>query len=1053
MKTNNIAKYLVLGMLTAGVPATAIAMPIDTIELDEMHSVVLAGSVVNEDNEPLAGVTVKVVDTTVQGVTNVDGKFSINAPKGFTQVTLQFVGYTTVTVNVNPGEENNFVLAPDYHDMSQVLVLAQGIKTTEEALTGAVSVVSGETLLKTPAAGTTPRLAGQLSGLTFVSGTSEMNADGATLFVRGRRTTNGNDPLIVLNGVPSPTTDLNILDPYSIENIVLLKDASSMALYGQQGANGALLVNTKQGRQGRTNINVSAEFAIQQATVLPAVMNSWQYGALRNQALLNDGLSPLYTHEELDMFRAQDNPLYPNNRWYDMYTHDNATMQRYNVNITGGNNRVLYFLNTSYMRQTSIFKTEKQDKYNPEFYLNRFNVTSNLEVNILSNLKAGLNTNLIVDNQNSPNSDDFIGTMLRTPASEFGPFTTDIIGEDGEIVPYSKGIVAQEWNMNPIYGRLNKSGNRNTTRTTINVALNLDWDLDFITKGLYAKGLLGYESRYSETTYGNYDYQRYVIDEDASALAGKPVFTQYGTNVDTPYSLSKGSEQYYYLNFMGGVGYKRNFNGVHSVDAVASYFYQDYQKQNFDAQGMLPYSRTNWTLHAQYGYDRRYYIQFDGSISGSDAFCSAPNKTRWGFFPSVSGSWVVSNEKFWGDAGVSTWMPLLKFRASYGLVGNDIVAGGRRFLYMDQYAVVGGGYLSQSPYYGALAQEGLLGNPAIEWEKVHKQNYGVDLGFGNCVTVHFDYFREKTSDIVVQSELFPEFSGTDRGNLPFINFGKVHNSGIDFDVTFRKQLNKDWTLSVGARGGYAKNKVESVGELDKSAAGYAYGLRTEGYSIGTTWGYLIDYAQGGGFYNSLEEIANGPVFEGQQPRVGDFRYIDLNNDGIINEKDLAPFSGTDIPTFNYGVDVSAQWRDFDLYLLFQGATGRTIYSSGLGVMENEARGTYADIHLDAYTPDRWASGADITYPALTATTSTSLTANSFFVTKRDYMRLKTLEFGYNLPTKICRKATLQKVRFYFTGMNLLTFDKRRFKDFDVEAYNAASYPIYRTYNIGVNVTF
>ena len=1053
MKTSIIAKYLALGMMCAAAPVSAVAMPIVTSELDEQNSVTLLGKVLNENNEPLAGVVIKVVDTTIQGITNIDGEFTIDVPRGFDKITLQYIGYSTVTANASAGGTNVYHLAPDNHDMSQVLVLAQGIRTTEEALTGAVSTVDGEVLERMPSAGTTARLAGQLSGLGFISGTSDLNADGATLFVRGRRSVNGNNPLIVLNGVPSPTTDLNIIDPSTIENIVLLKDASSMALYGQQGANGALLVNTRQGRQGRTNVSLSAQFAVQQATVLPTVMNSWQYMRLRDQALINDGLAPIYSQDQMDLARAGDNSLYPNNRWYDMYTKDAATMQRYNVNITGGNQRVLYFLNASYMRQGSLIKTEKQEKYNPDFYLNRFNVTSNLQVNILSNLKAGLNTNLVIDNQNQPNSDDFIGTMLRTPAVEYGPFTTDIINEDGEIVPYDKGIVAQDFNLNPIYGRLNRSGNRNTTRTTINAALNLDWGLDFITKGLSARGLLGYEARYSETTYGNTDYQRYIYDADASELAGKPVFAEYGTNVNTPLSMSKGSEQYYYLNFLGGVGYNREFDDIHSVDAFVSYFYQNYMKQNFDAQGMLPYSRTNISLHAKYGFKHRYYVEFDGSYSGSDAFCSAPNKVRWGFFPSVSGSWVISNESFYGKSGMAQWMTMLKLRASYGLVGNDIIAGGRRFLYMDQYSVGAGGYLSQSPYNGAMAAEGLLGNPAIEWEKVYKQNYGIDLGLGNCVTVHFDYFRENMRDMVVQSELFPDFSGTDRNNLPYINYGKMRNYGFDFDVNFHKQLNKDWFLSVGARGGYAKNTVESTGELNRSEAGYYYGLRTEGFSVGTPWGYLIDYSNGNGFYNSLEEIAAGPTFEGEQPRIGDFMYVDLNNDGIINDKDLAPFDGTDIPSFNYGIDAQVRWRDFDLYMLFQGATGRTFFTSGLGAMANEWRGSYADIYLDAYTPERFAEGKEITYPALTSTSSTSLRANSFFITNRNYLRLKTLEFGYNLPKKICRKATLEAVRFYFTGMNLLTFDNRRFKDFDVEAYNAAAYPIYRTYNIGVNITF
>lgn len=1056
MKHTNITKILLVGLVCGFSAISANSTPRPASEDDNggITTYPVAGVVSDSDGKPLSGVNVSVPNTTIETVTDSEGRFTLNLPQGVKNISLICKGYKTLNTDIYTATENQYVLSSDYHKQSVVLTLAQGITSTEEGLTGAVSVVKGDELLRTPSAGTTQRLAGRVSGLSFVNSTSDLNSDGGTFFIRGRRTVNGNDPLIVINGVPSPTTDVNAIDVNSIEDVVILKDASAMALYGQQAANGAILINTKQGEIGKTKITLRAEFAVQQATVLPTVMNSWQYATLRDHALINDGLSPLYSQEQIDNYKLGNSALYPNNRWYDMYTNDHATMQKYSINVSGGNQRVLYFINTSYMHQGSLLKTEKQDKYDPHFYLNRFNVTSNLKVNILNNLSAGLNANLIVDNQNQPNQDDFYGTLLRTPSTEFGPLTSEWIGQDGEIITPAGGVVASDYLMDPIYGRLNKSGSRNTTRATINVALNVNWGLDFITKGLGLSGLLGYESRYSETTTGSTDYQRYVYNEAESLALGYPVFSTFGDRVDSPLAMSKGSDMFYYLNFLGQLYYNREFKHLHNVQASFSYFYQDYEKQNFDADGMLPYTRNNFALHAKYGFDNRYFIQFDGSLSGSDAFCSAPGKTKYGFFPSVSGSWVLSNEHFFGGKQVSRWFTLAKIRASYGVTGNDIVAGGRRYLYMDEYSVGAGGYLSQVPYYGAMAYEGLQGNPALTWEKVYKQNYGIDLGFFNALTIHFDYFRERTNDMVVQSQIFPDFSGTDRNNLPYINLGKVQNQGFDYDVEYFKRLNKNFSFTIGAHGGYAKNKVIESGELDRTADGYAYGLRSNGFAIGQNWGYLIDMSNGNGYYNSQDEISAGPLFEGQQPRVGDFKYVDLNHDGIINDKDIAPIGGTDIPNFNYGIDATINWKDFDFYVLFQGATGRSVYTTGLGATEVDIRGTYTDIHLKAYTTDRYLAGQEITYPALTTNgSSTSLRANSFFITDRDYCRLKNIEIGYSLPQKIVRKALMTNVRFYAQAMNLFTIGDHKFKDIDIEASNCASYPIYRTFNFGVQVTF
>lgn len=996
----------------------------------------VAGVVVDESEKPVGGACIRVAETNLTTMTDGKGNFTIEVPASAKELIISCMGMTTRYIPIDAEKNVVVKMSVDAHLKDEVLVLAQRQETTREALTGSISIVDGDKLLKTASGGFSTRLAGRLSGLSIIQSSSEPGADGCIFFVRGRRSLNGNDPLIVLDGVPSPTTDINMLDPHIIESVILLKDASATAVYGFQAANGAILINTKRGLSGRTRISASADFSVQQATVKPQLAHSWEYAALRNEALHNDGADLLFTPEEVQGYRSGENRgLYPDNNWYDMFVRDFAPMQRYNINVTGGNDRVRYFVNGSYMRQNGLIETEKNEKYNPEYKLERYNLVSNMDVNLLSNLSAFLSSNIIIDRQNTPAQGDILGTIFRTPAVVDGPLTPD-----GQ-------VIATGYEQNPVYGRLNRSGYAKETRSTVNVSFGMNWGLDFITKGLSLKGTVGYESRYLGRVSGTRDYARYIRDDYESVT--EPVFKPYGSWVDTPLSLGKSSNFRYYMNLLTTLAYDRVFDKKHEINASVGYFNQNYVKDSGDSQRMLPYDRIGLSGHAKYGFDHRYYIQFDAGYTGSEQFAKG---NRFGFFPTLSAAWLVSNENFMKKSSISGWLTFLKLRASYGLVGNDLLPD-RRFMYLDEFSDAGGGYIN-SIYGGAIIAEGLIGNPSLQWETSTQQNYGFDLGLFNSLTLRFDYFYQKTKDIVLQSAMIPDFQGTSRGNMPYMNRGIVENKGFEAELAYEKALTKDLSVSASANFAYNKNKVINADELNKSAAGYYYPYRSTGFSIGQSWGHLIDYSNGNGYFNSQEEInRSGLKYEGVAPRVGDFIYKDLNEDGVINDQDMAPIGNPDVPNFSYGMDVQVNYKNFDFYLQLQGVAKRSVYTAGIGAMETDGRGVYMDIHKHAWTEERYANGDAITYPALSATGSSSLRGNDFFITDRNYMRVKNVELGYTLPASISKSVRLEKARFYISGTNLLTFDSMKFDGMDPEANNLSSYPVYRTFNVGLSLTF
>lgn len=909
--------------------------------------------------------------------------------------------------------ESPYALADSIVD-SYTVDAALGEKVPFWNYTGSISTVTAEELSYWEDTSLDNALIGKLAGYYN---------NGA---IRGMSSSNGEPILLVLDGVPAPTLTLSAIDPKSIAKVSILKDAAAKALYGPQGAQGVILVETKRGHDGKTTVKVNANFGWQQPTKRFSPMGSYDYAQLRNRALYNDGLPVKFNQSQLDAFAAGKGI---DNDWTELYMNKFRPAQSYNIEVAGGNEKTTFFVNAGYDFIGSLYKADFKEKYNPEHQQRNFNLTSGINVKMFPFMTMFANTSMRIGHDNSSRTGEstIIRKLYQTP-----PTVEDGM-ENGH-------VIADETFPDPIYGSINRRGVNKITTTDINANFGLDFDLGFLTEGLFAKFLVGYNSYYSGTREGTYDYSRWVRDENGELV-------RLGTNNDDPLAWKKVSWMTYFMNFQATVGYQRTF-GKHFVDAFVNYLGEDKLGASDKAAWLLPYTRIQLGGHVKYGFDRRYYLQFDFTHSGSEMMKEG---YQFHFSPTGSLAWVVSNESFLRDAD---WLDLLKIRGSFGALEYDVLQFmPSRYLYDSEYRAQGSGPI-YNIYTCALVGEGILGNPEVKWEKSYQQDYGFDLVMlDNSLSVNFDYWRTNQRGVLLQDRTIPMISGVESGRQPYRNIGRIFSEGVDLQASYTRRFGEVGFTFTGQMG-WNRNRVDYGAEVDYSGLNYAYGMRETGYPIGQAFGYLVDYSNGNGYYNSQDEIdRSGLVYQATSPRPGDLRYRDLNNDGRIDEADKAPLDGVkDMPNFNYGASVLLTWRDFDFYMFWQGESGRNGYYAGLGVYENVEQGVYTDLHRHSWTAERYAAGQVIEYPALTSSTSSSLQNNDFFTSKADYVRLKNVTLGYSLPKKWMKAIGFNKVRFYFTGQNLFSASNLKFKTLDPETKSLTSF-IYRSYNFGVNVSF
>jgi TonB-linked SusC/RagA family outer membrane protein len=997
-------------------------------------SFLLQGKVTDEYGRPVQGALLVSENGKNSYLTGVDGIYRLTVSDGSRFVTLSAAGYCNLTIEASEAgisEEREIKLEFDPHRTGGYVDLGY-FTQTRASVTGAVATVTGEELDKAPVNILSQTLSGQIAGLNVIQNLSDFTFSGEnniSMNIRGYSTVNYPSPMIIIDGIICPNQYYEFLSPKEIESISVLKDGSTAAVYGLHAAGGIIVINTKRGYVGKKKINVYFDQSFQQMTKRPHFVSSAEYAELRNQAGVNDGLGAFsqFSQQEIDGFRKGGDVNYPNNDWYSLFMRDFTLRQRAGVNLSGGSEKIRFFSNVGYLHQEEPFKIadEPDRKYDPTPVVHAVNFRSNIDLMLNSYLSAYMRlTGNVKWERNAGGWDNRLiySRIFSLPPTMYGPLTP-VFENHPEA---SRQVVTHDAEGSPIYGILNRSGYMETRETNVITQAGINADMSFLLKGLSAGVSMAYQTFFRNYTYNTQNYERWVRSNDPSELT----FVKKGSDTNSPLVYGKNSTFFYHLNLLGNVGYKRRF-GDHSVDAMGYYFYQ-MQETEGNGVWMLPYKRNSMGLTALYGYKDRYFLKGDLGYSGSEQF--HPDH-RYTATPAVSAAWIVSKESFL--AGVDV-LSLLKLRASYGISANDNF--GYRFLYLD--------------YIDAAGNEGLIGNPNLSAEKIKQQNYGIELGFLHAFTLSLDYYIHKSDNLLVgNTNTIPVYQGIPLGNYPLMNTGKMENKGFELELGYRKRLSQDWTVFASAWLAQNKNKMIDVHETVYSED-YLYRRRNEGYPIGQQWAYLIDKSNGTGMFNSAEELAARNLnYSFGTPRVGDFIYYDLNSDGTIDEKDLTPMGYPSLPQQSYAFSGGAAFKNFELNFLFQGVNRTSFNISWLGAYESDSQGVFNDIHMNAWTPERYAAGEAIDYPALSLSRSVNHTGNSYFLMNGAYLRLKNMEIAYSLPANIAQKISAEKIRIALSAQNLFTVDYMKTKYIDPEVRSMNSFQPYRVYNIGVNVIF
>ena len=1062
---NSRQKYVkfTLSRVKEAIVAVLLLMVVGTgTALAQTSGRTITGKVLDENNQPMPGVTIIVDGTTNGTMTGSDGTFTLGGVPSGATVIVSCIGYTD---QVLPEGKSNYVvsLVPDSEMLEETVVVAFG-QQKKLSVTGAISTVASADLRKTTSTRLDNALAGRVTGLTSMqSGGGQPGVDGATMYLRGAATTNGKSPLILVDGVERD--NIRTIDMNEVESISVLKDASATALYGVQGANGVILIQTRKGQKGKAQLNISVDQGWTSFTKEPSRLHSWEYCELRNEALMNSGEKAAFSDETIAKFR---NPLlgldpsspdydnqvairkavYCDNDYYRMYLKSNTPQTRANANISGGTDFVNYFVNVGYIHQGGNLNTESPDYlgYDPQCYMNRLSLRSNLDFHITKNLTASLNIASYAENVNMP----AVGDLYRGDQSWM---ITDLIYQCQTILPISPGpttdsrfgvesggIVGYNYLDRSAFEIINRRGFHTNKRKNLNTQFSVNWDLsELVTKGLSINGMAAYDTYNIGVLEGRKKEQVYNVrvDYDSETLS----YSSNGDKIE-PLTMTSSRLSNYQIYVQGSINYARTF-GKHNVTAMATAYRRFWEGTSAN----IPYNVLGTAARATYSFDDRYLVEGNLGYNGSEQF--APSK-RFGLFPSGSIGWIASNESFLKGNKYLTW---LKFRASYGLVGNDSM-GGLRFLYQDDNQIQSGNGFVQG-LGGKIVKEGLIGNKNITWELSKKMNLGVEIGLFKDFRINVDYFTEKRDQILLRRRTVPSFQGVSSDYIPRVNMGKVDNHGVDVEVSYSHTFNRDFSISSRVNFGFNDNTVIELDEPMRSEE-YAYQYHEEGFRLGQEFGYLIDWnSPGNGYFTSQDEIDNYYPYEfGGKPRVGDFVYKDVNGDGVIDQKDLSPIGySTTVPGLNYGISLGLNFKGIDFNVLFSGLGRYSKYYSGQGVVEWTKQGTYFDWTRNGWTEERYKNGEKITYPAISTSQTVSHTENDFFIQNRSFLRLKNIELGYTLPERFLSKVGVKALRVYVSGQNLFVWDNLRITHIDPEQNNSYGYPITKNVTLGLNINF
>ena len=996
----------------------------------------VTGTVKDVNGEPIIGASVIVTDNTQQGtITDFDGNFSLNVTAG-AKIKISFIGYKDQILTAERGVALNIVLEEDTQTLDEIEVVAYGVQK-KISITGAISSMKGDDLLKTPSGSISNILSGQVTGISSVQYSGEPGADAADIYVRGIATWQDASPLIQVDGVER---DFSQIDPNEIESITVLKDASATAVFGVRGANGVILITTKRGNQGKAKISFSTSAGLNVRTKDLDFANSYQYASYYNMMTVNDGGTPIFSDEQLIAFRDHTNPiLYPDINWIDYCMNKTAFQSQHNANISGGTDYMRYFVSAGMFTQAGMFKQfNAQDDFN--FDYKRYNYRANLDFDVSKTTLISVNIGGRIETKRTPESGEDQNQLFRklywaVPFAGAGIVNGQRIVSNSEYLPFTGTD-----GLSSYYGK----GFRTRTKNVLNIDLAINQKLDMITKGLSIKLKGAYNSEYSNTKVASSSLAYYVPVIDSK---GAVSLRKEGSDTQLIYSepgnlFGKGRNWYMEL----ALNYARKF-GDHNVTGLFLYN----QSKTYYPGGTYTYIPSGYVgLVGRITYDwkTRYMAEFNMGYNGSENF--HPDN-RYGFFPAGSLGWVISEESFFKP--LKEVFNYLKLRASVGLVGNDKM-GDRRFLYIPDtyvYKNDGGYFFGQNVGNKRPgAYEATKSNPYAKWETAIKQNYGIDATFlKERFNVSVDYFMEKRKDILAEPDYLPSILGM---TLPVLNIGKVENKGFELQFKWNETLRNEFHYWANLNLSFARNKITYKNEVDQNEPWlYETGRKIGSRLMRKFWGFYDETAD----LRYQEEFGKPIADHGIILSPGDAIYVDLNGDGKLDGNDETRNLGyTDVPEYTAGLNAGFTWKNFDFSMQWTGAWN-------VDRMLSEFRRPLGDTNekgllLHQYE-NTWRSSAD-TFTAKFPRASSLHASNNYagsdlYLENASYLRLKSVEIGYNFDLPFMRKIKLDNCRLYLNGYNLLTITGFKWADPESRQSDRPNYPLTRVFNIGLKLGF
>ena len=997
----------------------------------DREEIIVTGLITDESHEPLVGVNVVIQDRPGLGaITDINGKFKIKM-EPYLRLVISFIGFETQEILIKEQKTIKVVMKEAKATaLDEVVVTGTG-EQRKLTMTGAVTNVDVSTL-KTSSSSITNALAGNVAGVLARQASGMPGENRSEFWIRGISTFGaGSSALVLVDGFERSMNEINIED---IETFTVLKDASATAIYGSRGANGVVLITTKRGKEGKVHIDAKVETTYNTRTYTPELVDGYTYATLMNEARITRNQIPFYSDEDLHLLaNGLDKDLFPNVDWMGMLLKKGAPTYRATLNINGGGSLARYYVSASYVKEAGMYNVDEGLKdYDTNSSYHRWNYRVNVDMDITKSTLVRVGIAGSLDKMNQPG----VGNSVWESVMGYSPITSPVLFSDGRIPAYGNS----DGRMNP-WAASTQTGYQEHWNNKMQADITLEQKFDFITKGLKFVGRFGMDTNNAQWNNRKKLPEMWKVEQNRDS-DGKLVPTKVrGEEIMSQQSSSTGERKEY---LEAELHYNRSFSD-HLIGGVLKYTQDKIINTTSNSDVIQGIDRRHQGLAGRftYGWKYRYFVDFNFGYNGSENF--APNH-QFGFFPAYSAAWNIAEEPIVKKH--LKWMNMFKLRYSYGKVGNDTMND--RFPYLPSFGNSSGNGFNYSDLETSYFYDGLTytkyATTNVTWEIATKHDIGIDFSlWDDRFTGTIDYFYERRDGIYQSRSFIPVSVGLNSSLSYATNVSAVSSRGLDGNFGFKQKIGN---VNLTLRGNitYSKSKIL---EYDEEVTNYKYTLAT-GFQVSQPRGLIAE-----GLFKDYDDIRNSAKQTWGDVMPGDIKYRDVNGDGIVNDKDYVPIGATNRPNLIYGFGFSAQWKGFDVNVLFQGAGKSTFFIDGYTVYPFKD-GDWGNILTDVVKSNRWILGENedpnAKYPRLSyGGNNNNYQSSTYWMRNRSYLRLKNLEVGYTIPKSIVNKIRLNNIRIYFMGTNLVTFSSFKLWDPELGSSNGQVYPLSKAYTLGLTI--